>query len=105
MKTVILDENLPIDLRLLLQEFNVVTVRFKGWTGVKNGSLVELIDGQFDVLVTGDKNLRYQQNLSNRTVSIVELPFTLIELLEVRIEEIRSAIRDSTAGSYIQIRP
>ena len=105
MKTVILDENLPIDLRLLLQEFDVVTVRYKGWTGVKNGSLVKLIDGQFDVLITGDKNLRYQQNLSNRIVSIVELPFTLIDLLEERIEEVRSAIRNSTVGSYIQIRP
>ena len=105
MKTVILDENLPIDLRLLLHEFDVVTVRYRGWTGVKNGSLVKLIDGQFDVLVTGDKNLRYQQNLSNRIVSIVELPFTLLELIEARIEEIRSAIRDSTVGSYIQIRP
>ncbi len=105
MKTVILDENLPIDLRLLLPEFDVVTVRYKGWDGVKNGALIRLIDGQIDILVTGDKSLRYQQNLSGRIVSIIELPFTLLELIEERLEDLKTAISDSTRGSYIQIQP
>ena len=105
MKTVILDENLPIDLRLLLPEFDVVTVRYKGWDGVKNGALIELIDGQIDILVTGDKSLRYQQNLSGRSVSIIELPFTLLELIEARLEDLKTAIRNSTKGGYIQIQP
>ena len=37
-----------------------------GWSGIQNGELVRLIDGDFDVLLTGDQNLRYQQNLTDR---------------------------------------
>lgn len=49
--TVILDENLPVDLRHLLTEFSVVTVLYQGWSGVQNGELIKLIDGQFDVFM------------------------------------------------------
>ena len=37
-----------------------------GWTGIKNGDLVRLAEEQFDVFVTSDQNLRYQQNLESR---------------------------------------
>jgi len=104
-KTVILDENLPVGLRHLLADFAVVTVDYLGWNGTRNGALIQKIDGVYDVLVTGDKNLRYQQNLTDRKVSIVELPFTRLESLRTRICEIKLAILDSSAGSYKQILP
>ena len=105
MKTVILDENLPVDLRLSLAEFQVVTVHYQGWAGVSNGELVNLVDGQFDVFVTGDKKLRYQQNLLNRKAAIVELPFTRLASLVPLLEKIGKAIRDAAPGSYTQILP
>ena len=46
-----------------------------GWGGLKNGRLMGLIDGSYDVFVTADKNLRYQQNLEGRKISIIEVPF------------------------------
>lgn len=58
MKKVILDENLPVDLRYFLTEFSVVTVSYQGWSGIQNGDLIRLIDAQFDVFITGDKKLR-----------------------------------------------
>lgn len=105
MKKVILDENLPVGLRHYLPEFDVVTVDYLGWNGTRNGELIQRIEGIYDVLLTGDKNLRYQQNLRERKVSIVELPFTRIEALHSRINDIAQAIRDSSLGSYTQINP
>ena len=103
MKKVILDENLPVDLRLSLAEFEVVTVHYMGWSGISNGDLVNLIDGRFDVFVTGDKKLRYQQNLASRKVAIVELPFTRLASLMPFLEGIKTAIRNAATGSYTQI--
>ncbi len=103
MKTVILDENLPIPLRYFLSEFEVVTVQYQGWSGKQNGELINLIDGKFDVFLTGDKNLRYQQQIENREIAIVELPFTRLDSLEPYLERIKLAIHNSTSGSYTQI--
>ena len=55
MKRIILDENLPQPLRHEFCDHDVVTVGFMGWSGTQNG---ELINGEFDVLITGDQNLR-----------------------------------------------
>lgn len=103
MKTIILDENLPVALRHFLSEFNVVTVQYQGWSGIQNGELIQRIDGNFDVFLTGDKNLRYQQKIAGRMITIIELPFTRLGSLEPYLERLKSAIRDSVAGGYIQI--
>ncbi|MGL5017117.1 MAG: hypothetical protein ACRDBP_03205 [Luteolibacter sp.] len=103
MKKILLDENLPVALRHLLAEFQVVTVQFQGWSGKQNGELISLIDGRFDVFLTGDKNLRYQQRIETRQISIIELPFTRLQSLEPYLDQIRAAIRNSVVGDYIQI--
>ena len=66
--------------------------------------MISLIDGQFDVFLTGDKNLRYQQRIETRSIAIVELPFTRLDSLKPYLEEIKAAIRRATIGQYIQIR-
>lgn len=103
MKKVILDENLPIRLRHLLSEFDVVTVQYQGWSGVKNGELIRLIDGHFEVLITCDKNLRYQQNLSSRTITIIELPSNDRRSILNFLTRLKLAIKNASAGEYIQI--
>jgi len=75
MKRVLLDECTPTPLGLVLHGVEVFTVESAGWKGLKNGRLVELADAEFDVLITADKNLRYQQNLTQRKIGIIELPF------------------------------
>ncbi len=103
MKRILLDENLPIPLRLLLREFDVVTVQFHGWSGIQNGELLALADDRFDVLITGDKNLRYQQNMAGRRIAIIEVPFTRLSQIEPYIESIKRAILNASTGSYRQI--
>lgn len=104
MKTIILDENIPRKLKREISGYTVTTVQENGWGGVKNGKLISLVDGVYDVLITADKNLRYQQNLSGRKISIIELPFNDSDLLLVIVPKIIEAIQLSTYGSYKEIQ-
>ncbi len=61
---VLLNENLPEELKTDLHHHEVYTTREKNWKGKKNGELLTLlVQENFDVLLTSDKNLQYQQNL------------------------------------------
>jgi predicted nuclease of predicted toxin-antitoxin system len=61
----LLDENLPKRLKLDFPDHEIFTVRDKGWNGIKNGQLLNLLlQNEFDALFTFDKNLSYQQNFS-----------------------------------------
>ena len=70
---VILDESLPKRLKKDFKDCHVTTVPEAGWQGKKNGELLRLIEGNFDVFVTADQNLQYQLNLRNTTTPIVIL--------------------------------
>jgi hypothetical protein len=71
---ILLDECVTKHLKPHLSEFEVVTVREMEWSGIKNGKLMKLcVEHQFDVLLTIDKNLQYQQNLDRYSVTIVVL--------------------------------
>ncbi len=83
----------------------VTTEPEQGWGGVKNGRLMALIDGSYDVFVTADKNLRYQQNLEGKKISIIEVPFNDSAKLLPVAPEILLAIEQSMRGSYIEIKP
>ena len=72
---------------------------------MKNGRLMTLIDGSYDVFVTADKNLRYQQNLDGRQISIIEVPFNDSAKLLPLAPAILLAIEQSLPGSYIEIAP
>ena len=70
----LLDENLPKQLKQDFPEHEVFTVRDKGWNGIKNGVLLQyMVEEGFDALLTFDKNLRYQQNFSKYTLAVFVL--------------------------------
>jgi hypothetical protein len=97
---VIFDENVPAPLRKFLDHHVVTTVQEPGWAGISNGDLVRQSDGIFDVLLLADKNLRYQQNLADRQMALVELPTNRWPMLQTMIPRIRQAVDMATAGSY-----
>jgi predicted nuclease of predicted toxin-antitoxin system len=70
---ILLDECLPKRLGSFLPGFNVRTVRQMNWQGLKNGDLLNTAEGGFDVFITVDKSLAYQQNLTGRRIAIVML--------------------------------
>ena len=67
----LLDENLPKKLKIDFIEHEVYTVFDKGWNGIKNGALLQLmIDNSFDALLSYDKNLQHQQNFSKHAITV-----------------------------------
>ncbi|MBM3820304.1 MAG: hypothetical protein FJW14_14980 [Acidimicrobiia bacterium] len=71
---VLLDEQLPRQLAPLLTGHEVRTVQQQAWAGLKNGQLLEVAEAAgFTVLVTGDRNLQFQQNLAKRRLGVVVL--------------------------------
>ena len=68
---VLLDECVPRSLREQLAGHEVKTVAESGWAGVKNGELLRLAAQRFDVLLTVDRNLEYQQNFTGASVAVI----------------------------------
>src|SRR6476620_3199586 len=68
---VLLDECVPRPLRVELSGHDVKTVAEAGWAGLKNGALLQLAAKEFDVLLTVDRNLEYQQNFWGLTIAVV----------------------------------
>lgn len=68
----LLDECVPKQLKNHFKDWDTSTVVEQGWSGVKNGNLMKLcVDNQFDILLTIDKNMMYQQNLEKYPVIVV----------------------------------
>jgi hypothetical protein len=70
---ILLDESLPSELKTELLGHDVLTVQEAGWSGLSNGELLARAAGKFDVFVTADQNLQYQQNLAALPVAVVVL--------------------------------
>lgn len=68
---VLLDESLPKKLGFALLGHEVRTVQYCGWAGLKNGELLRIASHAFDVLITGDKNLKFQQNLDALPIAVI----------------------------------
>jgi hypothetical protein len=72
---IVLDESTPQKLRLLIDSrHTVVTTWFQGWSGLKNGALLAAAEeAGFDLLITADQELSYQQNLTSRRIALLVL--------------------------------
>ena len=70
---ILLDESLPHELAPLIGGHEVSTVRDEGWSGIKNGKLLALAATKFDLFLTADRNLEFQQNLSKLPLAVVVL--------------------------------
>jgi hypothetical protein len=95
---ILIDESLPHYLLHMLQGYDVYTVQYMGWGGVKNGTLLRPAESQFDVFLTADKNLRYQQNLDGRTLAIIVFPsnkLSVVKSLETQLKEALDGIEPS----------
>jgi len=101
---ILLDECLPRYLKQALTGHEIITVQEMGWSGRKNGELIELAETRFDVFLTSDQNLRYQQNLAARTIAIIELPTNTLSVVKKLTPEILNALPTMARGTYLQIR-
>ena len=69
----LLDECLPKKLKHAFLGHKAVTVPEMGWAGKRNGELLDLAANEFDVFVTADQNLQYQQTLQTKTLAVLVL--------------------------------
>jgi hypothetical protein len=81
----------------------VTTAQQAGFAGLENGELLAAAEGVFDVLLTADKNLRYQQNLTGRRLAIIELPTNRWPLLRPLGARIIAAVDAWQPASYVVI--
>lgn len=70
---ILLDECVPWPIHRLLSNHQCTTPQRRGWGGTKNGELIRRAEEEFDLFVTSDQNIRYQQNLTRRRIAILEL--------------------------------
>ena len=71
---ILLDENLPHRLRLLLASYDVRAVAYQGWASISNGALIKAAEERgFDAILTADHGIRYQQNRKNSQVALIVL--------------------------------
>ena len=70
------DHGTPAPLRRILRNHEVATAYELGWAELANGALLSAAEAEFDVLITTDQSLRYQQNLVDRKLAILVLPTT-----------------------------
>ncbi len=102
---ILLDECLPKRLKQELPGHDVATVPEMGWRGLKNGELLRSAESAFDVLITIDQGLRYQQNLRTSKLIIVVLVAdnNRIETLRPLMRQVLNAIATNAGGSIIRI--
>ncbi len=105
MRRVLFDENMPRKLRRDLPEFFIRTAQEQGWSSLRNGALLREASGTFDVLVTIDQRMRYQQNVRQFELGIVVIEVRDTRLIHLRplLADLRDAIARVTTGEVIVV--
>ena len=107
MRRVLLDENMDRRLKRLFDpELGVFTVMEMGWSGLKNGRLLSQASKDFDVFVTMDGNIPYQQNLKSLTLGIVLIKArsNRRDALKPMMDKVNEAAKEVTAGTLIVVQ-
>ena len=101
---VVFDQGTPVPLRDQLSGHQISTAYELGWAGLSNGELLQHAESHgFEVLVTTDQNLKYQQNLSDRTIAIVVLSATSWPRIQKVLPDIVEAIGSIEPNGYIEV--
>lgn len=101
---ILLDQGLPRGLAASLRSHDVTEGRALNWERISNGALLNLAeDAGFNVLLTTDRNVRYQQNLADRKISIVVLGQSPWWLVRQHLDAIVAAVNAAAPGSFAEV--
>ena len=101
---VLFDQGTPVPLRTHFTTHHVSTAYELGWSTLKNGELLAAAESNgFDVFITTDANLAYQQNLSSRKIAIVVLSTTSWPRIQKNIQAIVKAVDTVTPNSFQRV--
>ena len=97
---ILLDECIDRRLATEIEGHEVVTVPQAGWAGIQNGELLRLAQAQFDVFVTVDRNLSFQQHLPQFTIAVIVLQAPTNRLKDLRplVSQLQRKLSDAPKG-------
>jgi hypothetical protein len=102
---IVLDECLPRQLKLELAGHHVRTAQEQGWAGLRNGDLLQAASGCFDVFLTVDRNIGFQQNVTEFGVAVIVMVAEGNRLQDLRplMKEVRDALPRAKPGQLIRV--
>ena len=101
---ILFDQGTPVPLRKYLTEHSVTTAYEEGWSNLSNGDLLKSAEGKgYQIFVTTDRNLRYQQNLSDRQMAIVVLLSTSWPKIRTQTDKVCDVINEIKLSDYVEI--
>ena len=102
---ILLDESLPRPLSRLLLGHDVSTVAQEGWASLNNGALLRQAAASFDVMLTADQNIQFQQNLSTLPLAVVVLvaESNRLESLEPLVPAVLDALKNLEPRTPLQV--
>jgi len=101
---ILFDQGTPAPLRRYLSGHAIDTAYEKGWSELSNGDLLAKVEQDgYEVLITTDRNLRYQQNLADRQIAIVVLLSTSWPRIQQHIDRIQAQVEVIQPGEYHEI--
>ena len=101
---IIFDQATPVPIRPNLERRAVHSAAQQGWDKLGNGELLAAAEeAGFELLLTTDKNMRYQQNLADRKIAIVVLGQQQWPQLRPHIQRVIEAVNAATPGSYCEL--
>lgn len=101
---ILFDQGTPAPLRHALTGHTVETAFELGWATLQNGALIAAAeDAGFEVFVTTDKNLKYQQNLAARSISVVVLSTTSWPRIQLALPDIVTAVESAVPAGYSEV--
>jgi len=100
---ILFDPGTPIPLRRFLAGHAIATAFEQGWAELTNGDLLRAAEAEFDLLITTDQKLRYQQNLAGRKLAIHVLPTTSWPKIWRHVQVVVDAVNQAKQGEYREI--
>lgn len=100
---ILFDQGVPVPLRRHLPGHEVATAYERGWSNLSNGDLIQAAEAEFELMVTTDQNLRYQQNLSGRRIGILVLPTTRWPEIQKHADKVLLAVNAMGPGEFREL--
>ncbi len=79
------------------------TAQKRGWGGITNGDLIRRAEEEFDLFITSDQNLRYQQNLASRQIAILELGTNDLRRIMAAAASIQQTVANMKSGEFLRL--
>jgi hypothetical protein len=101
---ILFDHGTPLPLGPLLTGHTVKIARDLGWDTFSNGDLLKAAESAgFEILLTTDKNIRYQQNLAERAIAIVVLSHPRWPVMRLYADRVAAAVNAAKPGTYVEV--